>query len=543
MFNLNRYKDDSKRFLIEAVCFTIFLVLNLTWSFSIPLGSVPDEGQQMVYSAAIVRGEFLSHSIASYYKQYSPDNEKNIAETVPSYFLWLYYQLGGTIAWVAKGATTPYFQLSKKITAFGKKDAIIGTYIGRYPPLYYLLTGLPTLITSYRLALYLMRVFSAFFSALFITIGFHSLKTLKNSKIVLIGFLLALVPNVFIYSAIVDASGLEIALGLCAWATGITWAVKNDQVINKSFRKFLIVLSIYSIVRPISPIWAFATLLFCFMLAGKEKVLQSVKEKVNLIYVGVFLFCCLFTLLWIHIRGNLIYTTPLQLRLSPQGFTNYYQKPFIQEVFFSLYDSGYLIGQMIAQLIINPFKTMIIEYAWEITLGLILLLAVGLTQKKAAVLSIGFFIFLLVSYAIGEAKYGHELGLWWQGRYSCPIAVGVPILTFAALQKYPSNKLKAIVDYINSNNIPLIFASVLVLIGNFSTYFFEIHIYATGSKGGYLPPFHKINWPVPAGLYTWMSLYLIAWLALIVLIANAGKAIQSHTISDPNYAQITSSAH
>ena len=79
-----------------------------------------------------------------------------------------------------------------------------------------------------------------------------------------------------------------------------------------------------------------------------------------------------------------------------------------------------------------PSVTLIL---WTVAVGLLVLLALGLTSRRFACLVAATLAVAIVAQALLEAIEAREFGFGWQGRYTLPFAVGLPILAGYALAR------------------------------------------------------------------------------------------------------------
>ncbi|HTX63303.1 MAG TPA: DUF2142 domain-containing protein, partial [Acidimicrobiales bacterium] len=119
-----------------GVVFFVSLVVTFlnfaAWSLATPLFASPDEQAQVVYAAAAARGQLVGTTIEDAANPYT-------IVTVPKVF--------------ASGDTYPNcFHFHPEVPAScaprlttSRRIEHTTTYVGRYPPLYYLVVGLPSL--------------------------------------------------------------------------------------------------------------------------------------------------------------------------------------------------------------------------------------------------------------------------------------------------------------------------------------------------------------------------------------------------------------
>ena len=95
------------------------------------------------------------------------------------------------------------------------------TYVGLYPPLYYAIAGLPTLLWSSGSAIYLMRALSALVAALLYGLTLAMIARWSRAPLLLSALGLALTPLVVFLGGVVNPSTLEIAAAAATWTAGL----------------------------------------------------------------------------------------------------------------------------------------------------------------------------------------------------------------------------------------------------------------------------------------------------------------------------------
>ena len=95
------------------------------------------------------------------------------------------------------------------------------TSAGRYPPLYYAIVGIPSLVSDSTGGIYAMRLVDAALSALFVALALTSICVWSRRRFMLVGVLLALTPMTLFLGGVVNPNGPEICAALCMWTAGL----------------------------------------------------------------------------------------------------------------------------------------------------------------------------------------------------------------------------------------------------------------------------------------------------------------------------------
>ena len=127
------------------------------------------------------------------------------------------------------------------------------TYSGRYPPLYYAVVGLPTLVVHSTDAVFLMRLLGALLCAVLLGLAYMVLATWSQNRILAAGFLCALTPAAVYLGSVVNPNGLEIAAAICLWCSGLVLALEHRDDPPRALVVVLTVSACVSSAREGSP--------------------------------------------------------------------------------------------------------------------------------------------------------------------------------------------------------------------------------------------------------------------------------------------------
>lgn len=128
---------------VWVISFVVMSSLMGSWAIASPLFSSPDEPAHVVKAAGAARGQFLGNRIAG----------QPLLRTfrVPALF-------------AASHAVPACYAFKADVSADcaadfsgSRRPGDVITHVGNYPPLYYVLVGLPSLISPSARGIYLMR--------------------------------------------------------------------------------------------------------------------------------------------------------------------------------------------------------------------------------------------------------------------------------------------------------------------------------------------------------------------------------------------------
>ncbi len=130
------------------------------------------------------------------------------------------------------------------------------TYVGRYPPLYYALVGLPSLVWNADAAVYLMRLLSGLLTALFLGLALALAAVWSRSRLLVLAIGLAATPTVMIFGSEVNPSGLEMATAICVWTGGLILVLDRARNPPPSLVAATAVAAVVMVsMRGLSPLW------------------------------------------------------------------------------------------------------------------------------------------------------------------------------------------------------------------------------------------------------------------------------------------------
>lgn len=389
-----------------AVVFSLLWLLFATWAVATPLFGAPDEPTHVVRASSVARGQVIGKKTLDAYTEVR----------APA----IYEQVAQRIAcWTFKPEQTPAC-----VGAFEGSQRLVPTptYVGRYNPAYYALVGFPSLLWTDEVGVYVMRLVSAALAAALVTLAVLACLRTRRPSLALVGVGLALTPMTMFLSGTVNPSSMEITAAICLWATGflvldpgrrrtclIVWAVAAAC---------LLVLS-----RGLSPLWLAVILGLQALvvvrdprrtvLADRRMVLAAVVVGATVAAAGLWtVFADSLAVLPV---GEKLNGPVLNVSAKVLGQTH----AFLEEMVGVL---GWLDTR-------GPFFTYLLWFVGVAALVL-LALAVGSWRARAAVVACVALTLLSPLLALPSIR---TAGAIWQGRYSLPLAAGIPILAAYAL--------------------------------------------------------------------------------------------------------------
>jgi hypothetical protein len=231
--------------------FLVLFVAVAAWSFASPLGSGPDEPAHLDRAVSLVRGQLLGtpppHPTNA--------NKAYVTVRVPEVFADLANDVG---CFQFKSAVPAGCQ---KPLNGSTKDVLTQTYVGRYPPFYYALVGLPTLALVSVKGIYGARLVSGALSAALLALAVTSLRRCRGAPLLGAGVAVAITPMALYLASVINPNGLEVAAAISAWVA--VMALVSEQPTRTSpFVVGALGVSVATLLltRALSPLWAVAAL-------------------------------------------------------------------------------------------------------------------------------------------------------------------------------------------------------------------------------------------------------------------------------------------
>lgn len=470
--------------------FAALFVMTSAWSLATPLMASPDEPAHTVKAAAVVRGQFYGTPARPTSAGASP----YITVRVPAVF--------------ASTGTLPGCYAFKAAVPASCAPALrpggpvvkVETPAGRYEPIYYLAVGLPSLVWRSAVGIRLMRLVGALVCCAFLASAFESARAAR-SRWGVAGVAAACTPMALFLAATVNPSGLEIASAVCMWASGLALVLGHDHAAPAGRLVARLGLSscVLVQVRSLSLLWTALIGLAFLAVARKERLLELVRRTDVRVWLGIFAVSVVFAGVWLLAFSPLAQIpTPPAHQLS--GTT-------VLETSIGKFDL--LVREMIGVLgWTDTFPPALTFYGWLVVVGLVL--GLGLSRAGARVWGCAAAV-TAVTVALPvilESSQANRYGFVWQGRYTLPFAVGIPILAGMAVPDDLAERL--------GRRGPWSVAAVLV-VAQGAMFVVALRRYTVGLAGP-LDPFGG-RWHPPLGSVTVTVVFGLALLAFGALVA------------------------
>lgn len=440
----------------------VFLVLSGLWSLATPIPSGPDEPTQYVKAAAVAHGTITGDRRPGF---------------PPGTVL---VRVLGTFVMYGPGTDCYYRHpdVPAGCTVSPGPDQTVRattTYIGGYPPLYYALTGLPSLVSGQPLARRAMRAVSSLLSAVLLGLAMTATVTWSRSRWMLVGAALTVTPTAVYLASVLNPNGLEISAAAAAWTAGVLLVFDHaDHPPPALVAVFTGSSVVLALTRPLSPLWVAGIIVALAAVgpAAARRLLDAAAMRVGLAVTAV---------VTVAAAAYVVANDSLAIEKFPLP-------PGLSDLQVAALVLGRiplhvrsLVGQFGAPEFTAPALAVVV---WVVGVGALVCTAVSIGQRwEAAVLALVVVAVLVVLPFAAAFPSARTAGLAWQGRYQYPPAAGIPLVAAAVVGRAGARMGRA---------GTIVVAAVVT--GHLATFYWVLRRYTVG-----LGPFANAFARVPGG--------------------------------------------
>jgi len=479
------------------ITFALVAALTGLWAVATPLFANADEPAHATHAAAIARGQLTG------------DKTSDSGSEARKGFLFVDLPEAYARSTVDVGcfATRGNRDASCfRITGSETRTESVSTEAGHHPPAYYAVVGaVSRLGPTATGAVYLMRLATALITALLVAIAVSALSRAPAPRLALVGLVVALTPMVLAFGGAVNPSAPEIAAGIAAWACGLVLVseLRGGSAPDPGLVTQLgIAGSVLVLARQNSMLWLALIALVLAGLMGRDALRHLFRSTVVRVWAGIVAACVGAQLAWILVAKG------LELSVLPNRPTRLSNGEILLRV---VGRSSTLFVEMLGHLGWLDTKLLGLTYLLLTAgLGALLLVAIAFGVPRyvvAMLVAIGITVVVPIVLEVWQAR---SYGFYWQGRYTLPFAVGVPLLAVFALQSDPARRV-----VLHSRFVPAL--AGVVVVAQVLAFYQAMRRWSVGAPGPVNYLLHP-NWtpPVPAVLllvgYSATLIAFVAWL-------------------------------
>jgi hypothetical protein len=390
--------------------FVLLFALAALWSVSSPLFSIPDEPSHVVKAAAVSRGQLGAREVAV------PHGFEGYVR-VPQVF---------ELAHVVPTCYAFRSQVTAECApAFvGPRRAVeVRTAAARYPPGYYFVAGLPSLVWPSAIGVRAMRLVTAAISAALLASAFTTLRRADGGAQLLLGLVVAVTPMTLYLAGSVNPSSPEIAAGVALWASLLA-LVLGIEAPGRVVAQAVASAAILALSRPLSPVWVALIFVTIALVAPRGRLWALARSPVVLrgaVLVAVSVAVAVAWIVGAHALKGFIPGLPPSHDVSTTDIVRT-----------SVGKYGGQVRQMIGMFgWLDAPPPVLTHGLWLCALGFLVL--VGLARGTARFVA-GLLVLIgltIVVPVVLESAQARSFGYIWQGRYTLPLAAGIPLLAAA----------------------------------------------------------------------------------------------------------------
>ena len=413
------------RKLPSVLAFLGFLALALSWSLGTPLLSAADEPEIVTKAAASVRGEFSGKETVvttpSWESKYSTPDFIEVTYQLPHSLVEAIAKLDPQCYAFHEDVPATCTVTASANAANAERAGTTATSHMDYFPLYYLLVGWPSLFIGGSQAIYAMRIVSAVITALLLCAAFTT--SIRRRGAAALGMLAAATPVAIYYGAVVNPSGLEISSAILAWASFLSLVraepgapgMRRDRIL------FGISAALLIVTRPLGPLWL--AVIVAVVLATSS----GVRERIRRVLRGPGVWSVVAVLALALLTAGAWDLTQNTMGIIPHTNPQY---TYGTGIYISFYQTPAYFAQMLGAIGWNdvPVPTFT-NLLWYGVIAAFVLFALVLGNRRERLVLLALTALVLLFPLAFEAYAAANFGTGWQGRYTLPLAVGVPILS------------------------------------------------------------------------------------------------------------------
>jgi hypothetical protein len=464
------------------------------WSLSSPLFSYPDEPAHVIRAESVVRGElegrYVGYHKGLYFYPYYAVRVPAILSQATDHGVCLALLVREPASACPSSLTGPSHSVE------------LSTYVGAYPPLYYLLVGGPTLAWSGEFGIFLMRFLGAAITAGFLASAFLSAVSVRRGRVAALGVLAAVTPAALYVSSGVSPAGIEIGSATSLWAAGLV-LVKSDTMEQTSrlVRRAGLAAVVLVWTRALSPLWLVCILATLFALSeggrrrslGRRYDLRAWSVAVAASTAGALAWDL--TAGAFQVLGEAESPKKSNLTLLGEAFGHTWS--WLQSAFgdFGLVDH-------------DKAPTLLLVLCFAV-LGTLLVCGSMVATRRQRFVLIGLIAFAIIFPVLITFADDREYGVIWQGRYVLPLTAGIPILAALLLATSERSEAAWFDSRVWAAYIALSIANVVGLLTT-------LHRFVDGSSGPF--KFASGRWEPPVNA------------VLVICVFVAAQALLSFTL-------------
>jgi Predicted membrane protein (DUF2142) len=474
--------------------FVIVTSLTVLWSLASPVFAGPDEPAHVIRAVALDHGQLTGR-----------DPRRPLGKTL---------QPVGASARVVRApevfgsvGTRPCFAGKPDEVALcldftgPTRDTDLVTYAAGQPPVYYAAVGVASWLWRPGVAgFYLMRFLSALVTGALIATAITALRWFSAPRLLAAGLVLAITPTVLFIGGVVHPSGPEIAAAIALWTSGLALVSSSEQrVDNRLVTATGVAGCVLALSRPLGPLWLALVLLTVLGFTDRAELRSLARSRWVRIWALLVLTSSLAQVVWdavvrpreatLLVDRAAVHLSALEAARDALGRTfQWYQ-------------------EMVGRFGWLDTTTPVLSWLpWIGTVAFFVFVAVAWSTRRQLTLLVALLAATVVVPVVVESTPYRAGGTFWQGRYSMPLAVGIPIVAAFILASTARGR-ELLTPRVTWT------LGITVCVAQFLAYAQNLRRYTVGARGPLLYWWHP-RWHPPGIPPLLLSL---AYLALVIV--------------------------
>ncbi len=471
--------------------FITFLALISAWLLATPLFASPDEPEHVTRAAAVVRGELIGERPTGVGEAATVHSPRGVVSPTKHDLCFAFEETQPA------DCAQPLHRDAELVSV--KSGA------GLYIPVYYAVVGLPTLPFPDALGVYLMRLITALICAAFLASAFASAVAWRRSALLLGGLAVVVTPMVVFLAGTVNPNAVEICAAIALWVSGLVLVTTplDERLSRTLVNRCGAAACAFVLSRQLSPFWLALVAAVLLVVAGRARVTALARRNDVRFWTAIATIATAVSIAWTVTAGALGNGSQVVRAVTPYE---------------ALRESVLRMPWRMLQLVgvfgwLDTRASWFTYVAWTALIGVVLLLGLAAATTRARLVVLAAVAITVAVPVLIEVAEAPRYGFPWQGRYTLPFAVGVPLL--AAIAATSRNLIG------EGLARPLVAWTVWVAgLAHVGAFWWALVRYQVGEKLGHNPLIG--SWHPPVGSLAVLVLFAAATAALIGLVLRVG---------------------
>ncbi len=459
--------------------FLLVFVMSACWALASPYNAVPDEPAHAMRAWSVVHGQIFAS------RTNDPEVVGGIVKVPPFY----------AHTDPACFAFQPERTADCQAIGLGGGTVDAATTAARAPIYVYAVVGLPTLFLSGGDGYMAMRLWQAALCAALLASACVSARRRWSGQWMPVGVIVAVTPMVLYLAGAINPSGLEIAAAIGVWVSGLA-LVAEEEIDRRVLLRFVIAAAVVAGCRQLGPLILLLIVAALCAVGGLDSIrrlLRSRQVQRGAVAVGLV---AVMMVGWVMTQHT--FATSNNGVVPPTISDSEMWKTEVWRI-------GYLFRQGIGWFGWLDSPSPAVTYlAWILALGTLLVVGLSLAQRRIGLTILALIAVIIVLPLLIEVPNFRVSSFAWQGRYTLPLLVGVPLLCAHGLAR-------ARVARPSGTSLGMLLVAGLLWVGSVLAFAQTLRRFSVGANGG------LFFWRDPVWSPTVPILVL-----LVVLVCTAG---------------------